>query len=131
MLRLTTLRSHDQYNTTVYGLDDRYLGVFGGRMVVFMNEAEMQQRGIAPASLVEIESIAEDGKPAYCVWLQSEGPRHSSRLDRRLLPGNQPVAAAGTSRAQERHAGSEIDTGAGSTRRQGDRVAAKMSGDAT
>jgi anaerobic selenocysteine-containing dehydrogenase len=56
-----TLRSHDQYNTTVCRLDDRYRGVFGGRMVVFMNEADMQQRGIAPASLVEIESLAEDG----------------------------------------------------------------------
>ena len=42
VLRLTTLRSHDQYNTTIYSLDDRYRGVFGGRMVVFMNEADMQ-----------------------------------------------------------------------------------------
>ena len=47
MLRLATLRSHDQYNTTIYSLDDRYRGVFGGRMVVFMNEADMQARGIA------------------------------------------------------------------------------------
>jgi formate dehydrogenase major subunit len=62
MLRLMTLRSHDQYNTTVYGLDDRYRGVFGGRMVVFMNEADMRRRGIAPASLVEIEALTEDGK---------------------------------------------------------------------
>jgi molybdopterin-dependent oxidoreductase alpha subunit len=61
MLRLMTLRSHDQYNTTIYSLDDRYRGVFGGRMVVFMNEADMQQRGIVPASLVEIEALAEDG----------------------------------------------------------------------
>ena len=42
VLRPTTLRSHDQYNTTIYSLDDRYRGVFGGRMVVFMNEADMQ-----------------------------------------------------------------------------------------
>ncbi len=62
MLRLMTLRSHDQYNTTVYGLDDRYRGVFGGRMVVFMNEADMQQRGVVPGSLVEIEALAEDDK---------------------------------------------------------------------
>ena len=45
MLRLATLRSHDQYNTTIYSLDDRYRGVFGGRMVVFMNEADMQRAG--------------------------------------------------------------------------------------
>jgi formate dehydrogenase major subunit len=62
VLRLTTLRSHDQYNTTIYSLNDRYRGVFGGRMVAFMNEADMQARGIAPETLVEIESLAEDGK---------------------------------------------------------------------
>jgi formate dehydrogenase major subunit len=62
MLRLATLRSHDQYNTTIYGLDDRYRGVFGGRMVVFMNQADMQARGITEGDMVEIESLAEDGK---------------------------------------------------------------------
>ncbi len=62
MLRLATLRSHDQYNTTIYSLDDRYRGVFGGRMVVFMNSADMQARGIAPGAMVEIESLADDGK---------------------------------------------------------------------
>jgi molybdopterin-dependent oxidoreductase alpha subunit len=61
MLRLATLRSHDQYNTTVYSLDDRYRGVFGGRMVVFMNEADMRARGIAEGDVVEIQSLA-DGK---------------------------------------------------------------------
>jgi len=60
MLRLATLRSHDQYNTTIYTLDDRYRGVFGGRMVVFMNEADMLARGIAEGDLVEIESLADD-----------------------------------------------------------------------
>jgi molybdopterin-dependent oxidoreductase alpha subunit len=60
MLRLATLRSHDQYNTTIYTLDDRYRGVFGGRMVVFMNEADMRARGITEGDLVEIESLADD-----------------------------------------------------------------------
>ncbi len=60
MLRLATLRSHDQYNTTIYSLDDRYRGVFGGRMVVFMNESDMLERGIAAETLVEIESLADD-----------------------------------------------------------------------
>jgi molybdopterin-dependent oxidoreductase alpha subunit len=60
MLRLATLRSHDQYNTTVYTLDDRYRGVFGGRMVVFMNEADMKTRGIAEGDPVEIESLADN-----------------------------------------------------------------------
>jgi molybdopterin-dependent oxidoreductase alpha subunit len=59
ILRLATIRSHDQYNTTIYSLNDRYRGVFGGRMVVFMNESDMLERGIAPGTLVEIESLAD------------------------------------------------------------------------
>jgi formate dehydrogenase major subunit len=62
VLQLATLRSHNQYNTTIYGLDDRYRGVFGGRMVVFMNQADMEMRGIAPDDLVEIEALADDGR---------------------------------------------------------------------
>jgi molybdopterin-dependent oxidoreductase alpha subunit len=62
MLRLATLRSHDQYNTTIYSLDDRYRGVFGGRMVVFMNAVDMRARGIAEGDPVEIESLAEPGR---------------------------------------------------------------------
>jgi molybdopterin-dependent oxidoreductase alpha subunit len=62
VLRLATLRSHDQYNTTLYGLDDRYRGVFGGRMVVFMNEADMRARDVSSGDVVEIESLAEDGR---------------------------------------------------------------------
>jgi molybdopterin-dependent oxidoreductase alpha subunit len=57
-LLLTTIRSHEQYNTTIYSLDDRYRGVFGGRMVVFMNEEDMRERGIRPDSVVELESLA-------------------------------------------------------------------------
>ena len=41
VLRLITIRSHDQYNTTIYGLDDRYRGVFGRRDVLFMHPADM------------------------------------------------------------------------------------------
>jgi molybdopterin-dependent oxidoreductase alpha subunit len=60
MLRMATLRSHDQYNTTIYSLSDRYRGVYGTRMVVFMNEADMAERGIGPEQLVEIETLATD-----------------------------------------------------------------------
>ena len=60
-LQLTTIRSHSQYNTTIYGLDDRYRGVFGGRMVVFMNEDDMAARHIEPDALVEMESVTEGG----------------------------------------------------------------------
>jgi anaerobic selenocysteine-containing dehydrogenase len=62
ILRLATLRSHNQYNTTIYGFGDRYGGVFAGRMVVFMNELDMKERGSVPGALVEIESLADDGQ---------------------------------------------------------------------
>jgi molybdopterin-dependent oxidoreductase alpha subunit len=61
VLNLTTIRSHDQYNTTIYGLDDRYRGVFGGRMVVFMNTDDMAERHIEPDSLVDLESVTDAG----------------------------------------------------------------------
>ena len=61
-LMLTTIRSHDQYNTTIYSLDDRYRGVFGGRMVVFMNQSDMAERQIVEQSLVELESLADPNR---------------------------------------------------------------------
>ena len=53
-LRLTTVRSHDQYNTTIYGLDDRYRGVRGRRDVVFMNADDMADRQLATGDPVRI-----------------------------------------------------------------------------
>jgi molybdopterin-dependent oxidoreductase alpha subunit len=54
VMKLTTIRSHDQYNTTIYGLDDRYRGVFGRRDIVFMNAADLAAAGIEHGDLVEI-----------------------------------------------------------------------------
>ena len=53
---LMTIRSHDQFNTTVYGLDDRYRGIYGGRRVVFVNTDDLADAGIAPGSWVNITS---------------------------------------------------------------------------
>jgi anaerobic selenocysteine-containing dehydrogenase len=58
-LVLTTLRSHDQYNTTIYGLDDRYRGVFGRRDVIFMNSKDLETRGLADGDLIDIEAISQ------------------------------------------------------------------------
>lgn len=55
-LVLQTLRSHDQYNTTIYGLDDRYRGVKGGRRVVFVNPADIAALGLADGSRVDLVS---------------------------------------------------------------------------
>ena len=55
-LLLTTLRSHDQFNTTIYGENDRYRGVFGGRRVVFLNADDMKAMGIAAQQPVDLVS---------------------------------------------------------------------------
>jgi anaerobic selenocysteine-containing dehydrogenase len=61
-LLLMTIRSHDQYNTTIYGLDDRYRGIKNGRRVVFMNPDDIQSRGLAEGDLVDLVSHFEDGE---------------------------------------------------------------------
>ena len=60
-LILQTLRSHDQYNTTIYGLDDRYRGVKGGRRVVFVNPADMEAFGLTHGDRVDLVSEFTDG----------------------------------------------------------------------
>ena len=55
-LVLQTLRSHDQYNTTIYGLDDRYRGVKGGRRVVFVNPSDIAGLGLADGDRVDLVS---------------------------------------------------------------------------
>jgi molybdopterin-dependent oxidoreductase alpha subunit len=60
-LRLTTLRSHDQYNTTIYGLDDRYRGILGRRDIVFMNAADLAGRGLEAGSRVDVIARDADG----------------------------------------------------------------------
>jgi molybdopterin-dependent oxidoreductase alpha subunit len=55
-LSLTTFRSHDQYNTTIYALGDRYRGVFGRRDVVFMNTEDLRELGLAHGDIIDIET---------------------------------------------------------------------------
>jgi molybdopterin-dependent oxidoreductase alpha subunit len=60
-LLLQSVRSHDQYNTTIYGLDDRYRGVHGGRRVVFVHPDDLDDLGIADGETVDIVSEWIDG----------------------------------------------------------------------
>ena len=57
-LRLTTIRSHDQYNTTIYGFDDRYRGVNGRRDVLFMSAADLVERGWRTGDRVDVVACA-------------------------------------------------------------------------
>ena len=56
-LLLQTMRSHDQFNTTVYGLDDRYRGITGGRSVVFVNADDLAERSLADGDVVDLVSV--------------------------------------------------------------------------
>jgi len=59
ILTLTTVRSHDQYNTTIYGLDDRYRGVTGRRDVIFFNAQDLEALGLAHGDVVDVETVPE------------------------------------------------------------------------
>ncbi|MFE5243019.1 MULTISPECIES: FdhF/YdeP family oxidoreductase [unclassified Streptomyces] len=60
-LLLQTLRSHDQYNTTIYGLDDRYRGIKGGRRIVMVNPKDALALGLADGSYTDLVSEWKDG----------------------------------------------------------------------
>ncbi|WP_312241433.1 FdhF/YdeP family oxidoreductase [Pantoea sp.] len=62
-LVLTTLRSHDQYNTTLYGLNDRYRGVTGRRDVLFINADEAERRQLRVGDRVNMVALDPEGKP--------------------------------------------------------------------
>jgi anaerobic selenocysteine-containing dehydrogenase len=61
-LLLQTVRSHDQFNTTIYGLDDRYRGIRSGRRVVFVNADDLAELGIDDGEQVDLVSVWTDGE---------------------------------------------------------------------
>ena len=65
-LLLQTMRSHDQYNTTIYGLDDRYRGIHGGRRVVFVSPDDLAAAGLRDGDVVDLRSIDVDGCRSGC-----------------------------------------------------------------
>ncbi|MDZ3833311.1 MAG: FdhF/YdeP family oxidoreductase [Sphingopyxis sp.] len=61
MLRLATVRSHDQFNTTIYSYNDRYRGVRGDRMILFINAEDREDRGLDAGTRIALETISSDG----------------------------------------------------------------------
>ncbi len=60
-LRLMTLRSDSQFNTTIYNLDDRFRGVKGSRMVILMNEADIAKHHLKEGQEITLQTVADDG----------------------------------------------------------------------
>ena len=92
-LILQTIRSHDQYNTTIYGLNDRYRGIHHGRRVVFVNPADIETLGLADGDIVDLVSLWTDGAS---VAHPHSGSSHIRRRGLRgcLFPRNQRPGAA-------------------------------------
>ncbi|WP_118952627.1 FdhF/YdeP family oxidoreductase [Taibaiella helva] len=53
-LMMMTIRSHDQFNTTIYGLNDRYRGIYNERRIILMNQADMNERGLQQGDVVDL-----------------------------------------------------------------------------
>jgi anaerobic selenocysteine-containing dehydrogenase len=51
-----SIRSHDQFNTTIYGLDDRYRGIYNERRILLMNPMDMEEHGLKKLEMVNIHS---------------------------------------------------------------------------
>ncbi|WP_330960223.1 FdhF/YdeP family oxidoreductase [Photobacterium sp. 53610] len=58
---LQTVRSHDQYNTTIYGFEDRYRGISGERKILMMNASDIEAIGLKPGDRVDVTSLSADG----------------------------------------------------------------------
>ncbi|MCU1643992.1 MAG: fdoG [Nocardia sp.] len=115
-LILQTLRSHDQYNTTIYGLDDRYRGIHNGRRVVLVHPEDIAEFGFAEDELVDVISEWTDGTERRVEGFRLVGyatPRGNAAayypetnplvpLDHVALRSNTPVSKAVTIRL-ERH----------------------------
>lgn len=54
---MMSIRTHDQYNTSIYGLDDRYRGIYGGRKVIFINPKDCEEEMLQTGDYVHIESF--------------------------------------------------------------------------
>ena len=65
---MMTIRSHDQYNTTIYGLDDRYRGISKGRRVILMNKNDISKCNLSKGELVDLSSEMESGTVLSPDW---------------------------------------------------------------
>jgi molybdopterin-dependent oxidoreductase alpha subunit len=128
-LLLQTMRSHDQFNTTIYGLDDRYRGIKNGRRVVFVNPDDIVSLGLEDGQLVDIVSEWEDGSerqaprfrvvsydtPRGCTGAYYPETNPLVPLDSKAEGSNQPAYKSVVVRLEPCDGGSEgpVDAGDG------------------
>jgi hypothetical protein len=113
-LTLTTIRSHDQYNTTIYGMNDRYRGITGRRDVVFVNERDLSSRGLKHGDVVDMTVVADaESKTGPACHAQYDGDRiqYRARISRGLLSGGKCPGCARSLRRQIWNAFLQVDPG--------------------
>ena len=107
-LLLQTMRSHDQYNTTIYGLNDRYRGVKGGRRVVLVHPDDLAERGLQRRRprrpRRRVGGRRAPGRAVPCDELPDR-----ARVRGRVLPGGERARPAGQHRGGQQHADLEVD----------------------
>ena len=108
-LVLQGLRSHDQFNTTIYGLSDRYRGISGGRRVVFLHADDIAAFGFADGDLVDLVSEWEDGTersvPSFRI-VEYDTPRGCAAA---YYPEVNPLEPAGRDGRREQPAHLQVD----------------------
>ena len=95
VLSLMTLRSHDQFNTTVYGLDDRYRGVFGGRHVIFVSVVDLARLGFKDGDWLDIHSCTDDGVERAVYGFRAVAYDLPQGCAAAYFPEAQPLAPSG------------------------------------
>ncbi|MBL9162770.1 MAG: FdhF/YdeP family oxidoreductase [Planctomycetaceae bacterium] len=71
---MTTVRSHDQFNTSIYGMHDRYRGLHNERRIVMLNREDLKEQGLAPKQIVDITSHWEGQTRTACGFVVVEYP---------------------------------------------------------
>jgi len=100
---MMTTRSHDQFNTTIYGLDDRYRGVYNGRMVVFMKPSDMETKNLQKGDLVTLFNNYDDVRTKR-FQLCCSALRYNEGLYGNLFSRSKPFGAVGVTRKIQSHA---------------------------
>ena len=109
LLQLMTVRSHDQYNTTIYGLDDRYRGVDGERRPLFICAKDLQRLGLQAGERVDLVSVWRDGEREALDFLLVEYAFPEAAWPA-IFPRPQSGAAR-SPRSARTHAGVKVDPG--------------------
>jgi anaerobic selenocysteine-containing dehydrogenase len=94
--RLMTIRSDGQFNTTIYTKDDRFRGVYGGRLVVLMNANDMAELGLMVGAKITISTVADDNiqRTLSGCWLFPTAYRRVA--SRAITPNVIPLSRFGT-----------------------------------